>query len=174
MQLLFFGYQEAGKDVIFAPPVKDSADIKIQLLHFSGYGVTKGLLADPESVRERLGGSAERRLQSLVAELLGRERQRQLLGGSAANSNTLFSDLQPLLDQYQKEVVEPRIAAAGQSCAAGQLALQTVLGFERQKQLLGMAEDGSLSKYTGLIATVSRVCLQEEYNYAQTITSSTA
>ena len=45
---LFFGYQAEGKDVIFAPPVKDSKELKIQLLHFSGYGVTKGLLADPE------------------------------------------------------------------------------------------------------------------------------
>ncbi len=32
-------------------------------------------------MRERLGGSAERRLQNLTADLLGRERQRQLLGG---------------------------------------------------------------------------------------------
>lgn len=160
---LFFGYQKAGEDVIFAPPVLDSAEIKIQLLHFSGYGVTKGLLADPEKVRERLGGSAERRLNSLVNEMLGRARQKAQLSDSDPELNSIAEDLQPLFDQYEKEVIEPRIAAAGESCAAGQLALQTVLGFERQKQLLGMGAE-SMSKYAGLIATVSRVCLLEEYS----------
>ena len=113
-------------------------------------------------MRERLGGSAERRFQSLVGELLARERQKQQANEANSDSSALFSGLEGLFDQYQKEVVEPRIAAAGQSCAAGQLALQTALGFDRQKQLLGM-EAGNLSQYAGLIATVSRVCLQEEY-----------
>jgi hypothetical protein len=161
---LFFGYLGEGRDVIFAPPVKDSAEIKIQLLHFSGYGVTKGLLADPESVRERLGGSAERRLESLSAELLGRERQAQLLGSEDSVSSDLYEQLQPLFERYKTEVVDVRAAAAGESCAAGQLALQTVLGFERQKQLLGVeAGGGGLAENAGLMATVAKVCLKEEY-----------
>ncbi len=161
-QQLFFGYQEAGKEVIFAPPVVDLKEIKIQILHFSGYGVTKGLLADPESVRDRLGGSAERRLQSQAAELLGRERQRQLLGSGENQDSTLDADLQALFDQYQKEVIDVRVAAAGESCAAGRLALQTVLGQERQKQLLGIAT-GGIDQFTGLMDTVARVCIKEEY-----------
>ena len=159
---LFFGYQGAGKEVIFAPPVVNSKEIKIQILHFSGYGVTKGLLADPESVRERLGGSAERRLQSQAAELLGRERQRQLLGVGDTDLSTLGAELQALFDQYQKEVVDVRVAAAGESCAAGRLALQTVLGLERQKQLLGIA-DGGIDQFSDLMDTVARVCIKEEY-----------
>ena len=159
---LFFGYQETGKEVIFAPPVVDSKEIKILLLHFSGYGVTKGLLADPESVRGRLGGSAERRLQSVTAELLGRERQKQLLGAEDTSLDALANGLQGLFDQYEREVIEPRVAAAGESCAAGRLALQTVLGQERQKQLLGMEARG-LDEFGGLMDIVSRVCLKEEY-----------
>ena len=159
---LFFGYQGAGQEVIFAPPVVDSKEIKIQVLHFSGYGVTKGLLADPESVRERLGGSAERRIESQAAELLGRERQRQLLGAGDNDSSTLAADLQALFDQYQKEVVDVRVAAAGESCAAGRLALQTLMGLERQKQLLGIGESG-MDQFPGLMDTVARVCIKEEY-----------
>jgi len=159
---LFFGYQAAGKEVIFAPPVVNSKEIKIQILHFSGYGVTKGLLADTESVRERLGGSAERRLQSQTAELVGRERQRQLLGSGENQDSTLNADIQALFDQYQKEVVDVRVAAAGESCAAGRLALQTTLGLERQKQLLGFAE-GGIDQFSGLMDTVARVCIKEEY-----------
>ncbi len=67
-----------------------------------------------------------------------------------------------MFDQYEKEVVEPRIAAAGESCAAGRLALQTVLGMERQKQLLGLSESG-MEQIIGLMDTVSRVCVKEEY-----------
>jgi hypothetical protein len=161
-QQLFFGYQGAGQEVIFAPPVVDSKEIKIHILHFSGYGVTKGLLADPESVRERLGGSAERRIESQAAELLGRERQRQLLGGGENQDSTLAADLQALFDQYQKEVVDVRIAAAGESCAAGRLAMQTFLALERQKQLLGIGGSG-MEQFPALMDTVSRVCVKEEY-----------
>lgn len=159
---IFFGYEGQGQDLIFAPPVVGSKDIKIDILHFSGYGVTKGLLADPESVRERLGGSAERRIQSWAAELLGRERQRQLLGAGDGEAVNLSGELQALINQYQKEVVDVRVAAAGESCAAGRLALQTVLGLERQKQLLGMA-DGGLDQFSGLMDTVAQVCIKEEY-----------
>ena len=159
---LFFGYQGAGKDVIFAPPVVNSKEIKIRVLHFSGYGVTKGLLADPESVRERLGGSTERRLQSRMAEILGAERQRQLLGGGDNEPGTWQTEFASIIEQYKKEVIEPRVAAAGESCAAGRLALQTALGFERQMQLLGSGE-GGMEKFADLMDTVSRVCIKEEY-----------
>ena len=63
-QQIFFGYQGTGENLTLASPVVDSREIKIQLLHFSGYGVTKGFLADIEPVRARIGGDAEARLQS--------------------------------------------------------------------------------------------------------------
>jgi hypothetical protein len=159
-QQILFGYKSSGQDVILAPPVVDSREIKIKLLHFSGYGVTKGLLADIEPVRQRIGGDAERRLQSLTAERLGKERQRQLLGSGEKDS--ALTDLTDLFNQFEEQVVKPRIAAAGESCAAGRLALQTALGFERQKQLLGFSENG-LGQYLDLINTVGIVCVKEEY-----------
>jgi hypothetical protein len=159
-QQLMFTYQGSGQDVILALPVVDSSEIKMQLLHFSGYGVTKGLLADIEPVRARIGGSAERRIQSVAAERLGRERQAQLLG--SGDTSASIKDLADLFKQYEEEVVKPRIAAAGESCAAGQLALQTVLGFERQKQLLGMESNG-MQDVLDLMDVVGPVCVKEEY-----------
>lgn len=159
-QQLMFTYQGAGQDVILAFPVMDSNEIKMQLMHFSGYGVTKGLLADIEPVRSRIGGTAERRIQSVAAERLGRERQAQLLGSEDDSAG--LKDLVDLFDQYENEVVKPRIAAAGESCAAGQLALQTVLGFERQKQLLGMESNG-MQDILNLMDVVGPVCVKEEY-----------
>ncbi len=160
---LFFGYQGSGADVTLAPPVKDSNEIKILLLHFSGYGVTKGLLADVEPVRERLGGSAERRLQSRVAEYLTAERTRQLLGTSDdSGQSDLGEVMSGLFEQYEREVLQPRLAAAGESCAAGRLAIQTLLGIERQKQLLGI-ESAPMDQFSDLFDTVGRVCIKEEY-----------
>lgn len=161
---IVFGYQEAGSDLILAAPVVDSNEIKIYVQHFSGNGVTKGLLADIEPVRKRLGGDAERRLQSALAEVIGKERQRQLLGGSEAGGEDLSAIFAEAFRQYVEQVIKPRVAAAGESCANAQLALQTVLGFERQRQLLGTGDSGGfLDGYPGLMDTAARVCVKEEY-----------
>ena len=160
-QQLFFGYQGQGTDLILAAPVVESSEIKIQVSHFSGYGVTKGMLADIEPVRQRVGGSAEARLSSRLAEELSRERQRQLLGSGDEGLNV---DFEAYFKEYEEQVVKPRIAAAGESCAAGRLALETILGLERQKQLLGVASsEGGLPFDVGLMDTVTDVCMKEEY-----------
>jgi len=161
-QQIFFGYKADGQELTLAAPVMGSTEIKLQLLHFSGYGVTKGFLADTEPVRQRLGGDAEARLQSAAAEVLGEERQRQILGQeSEVDLGEFFNDL---MSQFEKQVVKPRVAAAGESCAAGRLALQTILGLERQRQLLGMSEGDSFNQQVGdLMKIVSHVCIQEEY-----------
>ena len=161
---IVFGYQAEGEDLILAAPVVDSSEIKIQVLHFSGNGVTQGLLADIEPVRQRLGGDAERRLQNAVSEALARERQRQLSGQSEGGEdiNDIFSEA---FRQYVEQVIKPRVAAAGESCANGQLAIQTVLSFERQVQLLGMSEDflAGVPELPELMETAARVCVIEEF-----------
>jgi len=159
-QQIFFGYQGTGENLTLASPVVDSREIKIVIMHFSGAGVSKGFLADIEPVRARIGGDAEARLQSAVAEQLARARQEQFLG----NENSVI-DFESAFREYEEQVVKPRIAAAGESCAAGRLALQTVLGVERQKQLLGFESDGgnALIDNQGLMETVAEVCMKEEY-----------
>ena len=83
-QQIFFGYQGEGENLVLAPPAVDSAAIQIRLDHFSGYGVSKGFLADIEPVRARIGGEAEARLSSAIAEQLAKARQGQLLGDETA------------------------------------------------------------------------------------------
>ncbi len=68
--------------------------------------------------------------------------------------------------QFEEQVIRPRIAAAGESCANGRSALQTILAVERQRQLLGMGAGTVLQDLiisNGLIDTVTNVCLKEEY-----------
>jgi len=160
-QQIIFGYQGMGENLVLATPVAGSSEIKIQLAHFSGYGVTTGFLADLASVRARLGGDAEARMQSAMAERLGKARQVELLGAEEDSS----PDFPAFSKEYIEKVIKPRIAAAGESCAAGRLAVQTVLGWERQRQLLGVSDDSSPSEFDdkGLLETVAAVCMKEEY-----------
>lgn len=161
-----FGYEEQGKGLFLALPVVDSAEIKIQILHFSGYGVTKGLLSDIEPVRQRLGGSEETRLQSLVSEMLSNERQRQILGDGEADEHG-WEDFDKLSQGYYQNVIEPRLAAAGESCAAGKLAIETLISYERQRQLLGVGETEGPGEIGALLESLmekaGQVCLKEEY-----------
>ncbi|PKN83485.1 MAG: hypothetical protein CVU46_16865 [Chloroflexi bacterium HGW-Chloroflexi-8] len=160
-QQILFSYKADGKDMTLATPVVDSREIKIKLLHFSGYGVTKGLLADIEPVRKRLGGDAEARLQSAIAADLAAERQRQMLGGEPGDISDTFTNF---FKQFEEQVIKPRVAAAGESCAAGRLALQSVLSLERQKQLLGVSDGSFGDQIADLMKTVSTVCVKEEYD----------
>ena len=159
-QQITFGYQGIGENLVLTAPVVSSSEIKIQLQHFSGYGVTTGFLADVAPVRARIGGDAEARIQSAVAEQLMKSRQAQ----SSGSGDTSQLDFTDYFKQYLDQVVNPRIAAAGESCAAGKLAIQTVLGYERMRQLLGMS-DGTDNMFndSGLMETVANVCMKEEY-----------
>jgi hypothetical protein len=161
-----FGYRENGSELYLAAPVVQSTEIQIQLLHFSGYGVTMGLLSDLEPVRGRLGGSAETRLQTVVAELLMIERQRWILG-SSDTSERAGEEVDELVQEYYQQVIQPRAAAAGESCAAGRLALETLILYERQRQLLGAGtsddQGDDLITKDELFDIVGPTCLKEEF-----------
>ncbi|HET7012161.1 MAG TPA: hypothetical protein VFI11_15400 [Anaerolineales bacterium] len=133
----------------------DPDTIRLRLLHFSSAGVSKGLLADIEPVRQRLGGDAETRILSLASAEMARARQ-------AGESGPDMETLENLFQLYREQVLKPRLAAAGESCAAGRLAIETVLSYGRQRQLLGLPDD-SMTEAVDLMPTMARVCLQEEY-----------
>ena len=157
---IVFGYLKDGKDVILAPPVLNSSEIKIEVLHFSGSGVTRGLLADIEPVRLRLGGDADRRIQDALNIELNRINQE----GGEWQSAQVVAAYGAAFTQFEEEVLNPRVAAAGESCAAGRLAIETVNNLERRRQLLGLSEGGNpMDRYPGLVDKVARVCILEEF-----------
>jgi len=142
-------------------PLIDSASttVRLKLLHFSSGGVAKGYLADLAPVRQRLGGNADARIQSLIAAEFARARQVELLTGKDAVDMDL---IESLMKQWKDQVLTPRLAAAGESCAAGQVAIETLLGYERQVQLLGVG-DSMIGELDDLLPKVGRVCVREEY-----------
>lgn len=156
---VFFGYEGDGTGLFLAIPDTDTSEMRIRLLHFSGYGVAKGFLGDVEAVRGRLGGSAETSIESAVAEHIASART---WGETDPLSDERYERLR---QEYIEEVIAPRVAASGESCAAGRLALETVIAFERLTQLLG-GEDRALADTPGLwesLDTAGRVCLEEEW-----------
>ena len=149
-----------------APLDPTSTDPVFSLMHFSSYVVLlseKGMGAtlSQADVRNRFGGNEEQRMRSAAAEVLGRERMRQLLG---MTDGEVAISMAGMLAEYEEKVVKPRIALAGSSCAAAKLAVQTVLGHERQKQLLGAGEtSASNDSILAVIDVAMEVCMREEY-----------
>ncbi|MGH2606862.1 MAG: hypothetical protein ACRDG5_09755, partial [Anaerolineales bacterium] len=97
---------------------------------------------------------AEARILSLAAAELARARQ----AGEGVDMNAL----EYLFGLYREQVIKPRLAAAGESCAAGRLAIVTVLGYQRQRQLLGLPDD-DVGEIADIMPEAVKVCLQEEY-----------
>ncbi len=155
-----FGYEADGKDVILSQPVIGSTDIEISVPHFSGNGVTRGLLADIEPDRRRIGGDAERRLMDALNAEVIRIRQE----GGEFQGAFLSSAYEATMLEFEQQVVAPRVAVAGESCAKGRLAIESVISLERHRQLLGVASTASgLDRYPGLVEKAARVCIIEEF-----------
>ena len=155
-----FGYEADGRDVILAQPVIGSTDIQISVPHFSGSGVTRGLLADIEPDRRRIGGDAERRLTAALNAEVIRIRQE----GGEFQGAFLSAAYEATMLEYERQVVVPRVAVAGESCAKGRLAIESVISLERHRQLLGVSSTASgLERYPGLVEKAARVCIVEEF-----------
>src|SRR5690606_34978014 len=134
---ILYGYSD--NRLVFAEPVLKAEGIAIVVSHFSGYGAAKGFMGDVEEARKRIGGSAEERIISETQAVMQAAHQAEIRGETMPNLSYL---LDPYFEQYEREVIKPRLAAAGQSCAAGRSAIITVLGYDRMRALLGY-EDGN-------------------------------
>ena len=156
-QQTFFGFQGNGEDFHLEPPVAGSSALQIKLLHFSGAGVGNGTSADRAAILMHNASDVENRLRQSISEQMRLAREQN----AAVDATALFSDT---WQEYMDQVVTPRIQAASSSCAAGKSAIQTLLGLERQKQLLGAGPDNALDLMSSLLPQVARACLQEAYD----------
>ena len=140
---------------VYIPMIDSDPDaIRLLLMHFSSAGVSKGYAADLAPVRQRLGGDAEARINSLMTQEMARARQ----AGEDPDTATLAA----LDKQYRDQVLNPRIAAAGESCAAGRLAQETILRYGRQSELMGLGYNYAKAM-SDIAAKVGSKCVREEY-----------
>jgi hypothetical protein len=162
-QQLMFDYQGNGLGPSLAAPVQDSPEIKIRLLHFSGYGVTEGSILDGAAVQAELGSDPISRIQSLAAQFIAEERIRQE-GGSTEGSVLTGEMVIDLINQYEEQVVKPALQAAESSCEAGKTAIAMLVDLERTRQLLGVSSGGNFAAdLMDLVSSVSKICVQEAY-----------
>jgi len=153
---IMFDFEADGQALGLALPGMDPDVIQIQLLHFSGAGVSKGLLADIEPERQRLGGDLDARFNSNMAAALQQARQ------NGETDAWLVGTLQGYVEEFIKNAVKPRIDAADKSCANARLAMDTLVAIERYTVLLGMGDYFS-SEMARLSKIAGEVCLKEEY-----------
>jgi hypothetical protein len=156
---LLIGYQADGRGLDVPLPDPNSSEIRIKLLHFSGAGVTKGLLGDLEAVRRRLGGNVEARLSSAISLAI------QTARATNQSPEILWARVDAYLNEYVERVVRPRIAAASEGCAEARVAIETMLRLERIRQLLGLSteENSLLGEMAPLMSMMMDICLREEF-----------
>jgi hypothetical protein len=123
-----------------ALPVLESNDVTFIVSHFSGYGLATTNDPGRAAMLERSATDAAARLRSRAGQVLQVERAAIEQGQEPSD---LTSEFESLFDDYERDVVKPRLEAAGSSCEAANTALQTVLEFERDRSLMGF-ESGSL------------------------------
>jgi hypothetical protein len=131
-----FTFADDGTSVWAAEPRMDTRDIVIVTNHFTGFGFADIASGVREKYVKWTTNRAADRISSEVDDALQTERQRQLLG-DPADPNAMEA-VTKAIDQYEEDVVKPRVANADTSCAAAKEAIATVLGLERARQLLGL------------------------------------
>ena len=139
-QQLAFGWDGDVVHLALLDPA--SRDVDVQVLHFSGYAVGRFAArvdvanAALQNLRDRLGPTPERRLESVAAERAAAKR-RAALTGIPDRYQISGDDFQNYFDGYLDGTVRPRLAASG-GCANSRVALETVLNV--QNTLLAMNE----------------------------------
>ncbi len=136
---IIFGYEGSGQDYHLAVIDPNSREIKVKLMQFSGAGVGSG--GDKEWAANLMvqAGEASARLSHKVGELLQNERQAQLLGQEG--NPEIWKSIKSYMEQYYDQVIQKEMAAAELDCKYAQKAIQSLLGLERQNQLLGLSAD---------------------------------
>lgn len=173
-QRIPFGYEETGTGMFLAFPKPRSMTIQLELLHFSGYGVTKGELANLDDVLKRFGGDADARFESLITARMAAESALERAGQPVPLD--YWAGIEALVDDYERDVVQRRVDAAGLSCANARVAWNSVLTLERWRQLLAIESDAATSEAqaeaqataraaakAALLKTRDHICTQEEY-----------
>ncbi len=142
---IIFGYEGDGKDYHVAMIDPNSKDVKIRLTEFSGAGVGSGTDAAWAANLSVQAGTHFTRLQHRAGVITGIERQRQLLGDESG-AEAWRAEIKSIMDQYFEQIMPKEMAAAELDCRFAPRAAQSILGAERQRQLLGFDQDSTSDK----------------------------
>lgn len=165
-QQLPFGWDASGMQLALLDPT--SAQVDLQLLHFSGYAVgrfAEGVNRALNNLRDRLGGTPGQRLETVAAERAAARRSETVTGERDAYQIS-DADFQNYFADYLDEFVRPRIAAAGGGCANSRAAFETVLNVQNTLRAANEAplawEPFRTNSVEDLMLQVASACLTLE------------
>jgi hypothetical protein len=130
---LFFQFSDDGKTLDPALPVLASAEPKILVGHFSGFGISRTNSADRAAFLRQQSTDAERNIQRAFIEQVTWKRQRRQAGLDAGSG----PELEAIVNEFKKQVIKPLLQAAA-NCDEGENVMRKIAGFERQKQMAGI------------------------------------
>ena len=148
-----------------------SREADLQVLHFSGYALGRfaakvdGVNAALHKLRDRLGPTPERRMETVAAERAA-ARRREALTGRTDPYQISADDFEKYFDRYLDDVVRPRIEASG-GCANSRVAFETVLNVQNTLRAGNEAplswQPYQTSQTEELMKQVAQACLTLEY-----------
>ncbi|MBI5871288.1 MAG: hypothetical protein HZB44_10125 [Actinobacteria bacterium] len=156
---VFFQFSDDGKTVDPALPVVASADLKILVGHFSGFGISRTNHAERSAFLKQQAADAERRISQRAGEELANERQKQLSGEEDDGSSM---DFEGTISEYEDQVIRPLMQAGASSCEEAQQTITKILGAERQRQLLGATGGGiTAAEFDSFVNIAYQRCEEE-------------
>ncbi len=142
-----------------AEPQIDTPDVVIMVEHFSGYAFGDATRPSQAAFLQRQATDAASRISGQIGDVFLGERESQVLNGTSVAD--LAAAFETYGEQWVEQVINPRLAAANSSCAAGALAISTVLGYERQRGLIGAGSNFSAADIYDLVKQAYPVCEEE-------------
>jgi hypothetical protein len=168
-QQLAFGWEGNAVQLALFDPA--SPEVDLQVLHFSGYALGRfaaqvdGANAALQNLRDRLGPTPERRMETVAAERTAAKR-REALTGKPDPYQISADDFRNYFDGYLDGVVRPRIEVSG-GCANSRVAFETVLNVQNTLRTLNESplswEPYRTSQTEELMKQVAEACLTIEY-----------
>jgi hypothetical protein len=130
----------ADPELALVDPHSEAAVILLH--HFSVAGIATADEAQRARMLERSAANAEARLNRQVRQRIGEERTRNLLGtgDDEAAGSVPREALEAIADEYRREVLDRRRAAAEESCRGLQEYVFSVIRWEQQWQLAGVTD----------------------------------
>jgi hypothetical protein len=158
---LMFAYEGSGQDYHLAVVDPKSKDIKIKLLNFSGAGV--GSASDRAWAANLLiqAGNAETRLAQKYGEATQAEHVAQLLGAEELPEGVDSENIKKAIaavDDYEDQVLLKKLAAAELDCQHAQEAVNSLILYERYRQLVGYPESPKFVERALKLAKIAAEC----------------
>lgn len=134
-----FYFHGPGEDFHLYPLAMGS-ELKLNLTHFSTPGVGLASDADRQAAASTPPARTQAQIAQAISELLREERERQINGGPDTSEQTTSAVIDEMA-AYYRDVVDPTAHAAETSDAAMERGVSELLGWLRQLELLGAADD---------------------------------